>query len=195
VGVGVHPGDVVGEAVGGRQDEGHGEVADPDEALEVGPYAGTQVAHDHSHVVGRYGADVFRCLSFSGGCGTIDPVTLKIHIDDSAPPYEQVRAQISGQARSGVLPVGYRLPTVRGLADTLGLAANTVAKAYRALETDGVIETRGRNGTFVAAAGSAAERELASAAQAYAERARRLGTGEQAALDAVRDALRAVHQG
>ena len=146
-------------------------------------------------MVGRYGADVFRCLSFSGGCGTIDPVTLKIHIDDSAPPYEQVRAQISGQARSGVLPVGYRLPTVRGLADTLGLAANTVAKAYRALETDGVIETRGRNGTFVAAAGSAAERELASAAQAYAERARRLGTGEQAALDAVRDALRAVHQG
>ncbi|MDQ0603004.1 DNA-binding transcriptional regulator YhcF (GntR family) [Streptomyces canus] len=122
-------------------------------------------------------------------------MTLKIHIDDSAPPYEQVRAQISGQARSGVLPVGYRLPTVRGLADTLGLAANTVAKAYRALETDGVIETRGRNGTFVAAAGSAAERELASAAQAYAERARRLGTGEQAALDAVRDALRAVHQG
>ncbi|MEU5889263.1 GntR family transcriptional regulator [Streptomyces sp. NPDC047461] len=122
-------------------------------------------------------------------------MTLKIHIDDSAPPYEQVRAQISGQARSGALPVGYRLPTVRGLADTLGLAANTVAKAYRALETDGVIETRGRNGTFVAAAGSAAERELASAAQAYAERARRLGTGEQAALDAVRDALRAVHQG
>ncbi|WP_327716165.1 GntR family transcriptional regulator [Streptomyces sp. NBC_00490] len=122
-------------------------------------------------------------------------MTLKIHIDDSAPPYEQVRAQISGQARSGVLPVGYRLPTVRGLADTLGLAANTVAKAYRALETDGVIETRGRNGTFVAAAGSAAERELASAAQAYAERARRLGTGEQTALDAVRDALRAVHQG
>ncbi|MEU5319601.1 GntR family transcriptional regulator [Streptomyces sp. NPDC021056] len=122
-------------------------------------------------------------------------MTLKIHIDDSAPPYEQVRAQISGQARSGALPVGYRLPTVRGLADTLGLAANTVAKAYRALETDGVIETRGRNGTFVAAAGSAAERELASAAQAYAERARRLGTDEQAALDAVRDALRAVHQG
>ncbi len=122
-------------------------------------------------------------------------MTLKIHIDDSAPPYEQVRAQISEHARSGVLPVGYRLPTVRGLAESLGLAANTVAKAYRALETDGVIETRGRNGTFVAAAGSAAERELASAAQAFAERARRLGTDEQAALDAVRDALRAVHQG
>jgi DNA-binding transcriptional regulator YhcF (GntR family) len=122
-------------------------------------------------------------------------VTLKIRIDGSAPPYEQVRAQISEQARAGVLPVGYRLPTVRGLAESLGLAANTVAKAYRALEEDGVIETRGRNGTFVAAAGSAAEREAAAAAQAYAERVLRLGRGEDAALAAVRDALRAAYGG
>ncbi|MFJ6087290.1 GntR family transcriptional regulator [Streptomyces sp. NPDC092369] len=120
-------------------------------------------------------------------------MTLKIHIDDSAAPYEQVRAQISEQARAGVLPVGYRLPTVRGLAESLGLAANTVAKAYRALETDGVIETRGRNGTFVASAGSAAEREAASAAQAYVDRVRRLGLDEAAALVAVRDALRAAY--
>lgn len=120
-------------------------------------------------------------------------VSLKIRIDDSAPPFEQVRAQISEQARSGALPVGYRLPTVRGLAETLGLAANTVAKAYRALETDGVIETRGRNGTFVAAAGTGAERELAAAAQAFAERARRLGTDEASALAAVKDALRALY--
>ncbi|MFC7898003.1 GntR family transcriptional regulator [Streptomyces sp. NPDC057381] len=121
-------------------------------------------------------------------------MTLQIHIDDGTPPYEQVRAQISEQARSGALPVGYRLPTVRGLAESLGLAANTVAKAYRALEGDGVIETRGRNGTFVAAAGSAAERELASAAQGYAERARRLGVGEGDAVAAVRDAVRAVYR-
>ncbi|GGP69914.1 GntR family transcriptional regulator [Streptomyces calvus] len=120
-------------------------------------------------------------------------VTLKIEIDDGAPPYEQVRAQISEQARSGALPVGYRLPTVRGLAGTLGLAVNTVAKAYRALEADGVIETRGRNGTVIAAAGSAAEREAAAAAQAYAERVRRLALSEDDALAAVRDALRAAY--
>src|SRR4051812_49993845 len=100
-------------------------------------------------------------------------VTLKIHIDDSAPPYEQVRVQISEQARAGVLPVGYRLPTVRGLAESLGLAANTVAKAYRALESDGVIETRGRNGTFVAAAGEAAARGGAADAQGVARGGRR----------------------
>lgn len=121
-------------------------------------------------------------------------MTLKIHIDDSAAPYEQIRAQISAQARSGALPVGYKLPTVRGLAESLGLAANTVAKAYRALETDGVIETRGRNGTLVAAAGSAAEREASLAAQAYAERVRRLGLSEADALAAVRDALRAAYE-
>ncbi|MEU6402663.1 GntR family transcriptional regulator [Streptomyces sp. NPDC046985] len=120
-------------------------------------------------------------------------MTLQIHIDDGTPPYEQVRAQISEQARAGELPVGYRLPTVRGLAESLGLAANTIAKAYRALEADGVIETRGRNGTFVAASGPAAEREAAAAARAYAERVQRLGLTRDTALDAVRDALRAAY--
>ncbi|WP_221361371.1 GntR family transcriptional regulator [Streptomyces beigongshangae] len=122
-------------------------------------------------------------------------MTLKIDIDDGTgvAPYEQVRARISEQARAGTLPVGYRLPTVRGLAGELGLAANTVAKAYRALEADGVIETRGRNGTVVAAAGPAADRAAASEAQAYADRVRRLGLSEAAALDAVRDALRAAY--
>ncbi|WP_327298466.1 MULTISPECIES: GntR family transcriptional regulator [unclassified Streptomyces] len=122
-------------------------------------------------------------------------MTLKIAIDTDAAtaPYEQLRAQIAGQARSGKLPAGYRLPTVRGLAEELGLAANTVAKSYRALEADGVIETRGRNGTFVAAAGDAADREAAEAARDFAERAQRLGLAPDAARTAVDDALRAVY--
>ncbi|CAM5563901.1 GntR family transcriptional regulator [Streptomyces spiroverticillatus] len=122
-------------------------------------------------------------------------MTLKIVVDfeDAVAPYEQVRAQISQQARAGTLPVGYKLPTVRGLAADLGLAANTVAKAYRALEADGVIETRGRNGTFVAAAGDAAAREAALAAGEFAERARRLGLTHESALSAVEQALRAAY--
>ncbi|MGW0776168.1 GntR family transcriptional regulator [Streptomyces sp. NPDC002835] len=120
---------------------------------------------------------------------------LDINIDADAAdaPYEQLRAQISEQARSGALPVGHRLPTVRGLAEQLGLAANTVAKAYRALEADGVIETRGRHGTFVAAAGDAAAREAAEAAAAYAARVRRLGLSREAAVSVVGDAVRAVY--
>ncbi|MFP1628670.1 GntR family transcriptional regulator [Streptomyces sp. 5K101] len=122
-------------------------------------------------------------------------MTLNITIDPEAAdaPYEQVRAQISERARSGELPVGYRLPTVRGLAEELGLAANTVAKAYRALESDGVIETRGRNGTFVAAAGDAAARQAAAAAAAYAAEVRRLGLSREEALAAANEALRAAY--
>lgn len=127
--------------------------------------------------------------------GTILAVTLKISVDfdDPTAPYEQLRSQVSEQARSGVLPVGHKLPTVRGLAADLGLAANTVAKAYRALEADGVIETRGRNGTFVAAVGDAAEKEAAGAAGAYAERVRRLGLSREAAVAAVQEALRVAY--
>ncbi|MFE2475423.1 GntR family transcriptional regulator [Streptomyces sp. NPDC001194] len=124
----------------------------------------------------------------------VTSTNLKIRIDGAAgaaAPYEQLRTQIAQAARSGELPVGYKLPTVRGLAEELGLAANTVAKAYRALEGDGVIETRGRNGTFVAAAGDGAAREAASAAQAYAERAKRLGLSFDEATAAALDALRA----
>ncbi|MFI5804217.1 GntR family transcriptional regulator [Streptomyces sp. NPDC051561] len=116
-----------------------------------------------------------------------------VDFDDAVAPYEQLRVQVSEQARSGRLPVGYKLPTVRGLAADLELAANTVAKAYRALESDGVIETRGRNGTFIAAAGDAAEREAAAAAQAFAERTKRLGLSQQAALEAAQAAVRAAY--
>lgn len=118
---------------------------------------------------------------------------LHLVIDPASPdaPYEQLRSQISDQAHRGRLPTGYKLPTVRGLAEELGLAANTVAKAYRALESDGVIETRGRHGTYIAAAGDAADKEAAEAAQAYAQRVRRLGLDRAAARAAVEDALRA----
>jgi DNA-binding transcriptional regulator YhcF (GntR family) len=119
-------------------------------------------------------------------------MSLKIVIRPGAAtaPFEQLREQIAEQARSGALPVGHRLPTVRGLAEELGLAPNTVAKAYRALETDGVIETRGRHGSFVAAADDAAVREASAAATVYAQRVLRLGLDRASALAAVEAAIR-----
>lgn len=89
------------------------------------------------------------------------------------PPYEQLRAQVASRAASGELPAGTKLPTVRALAAELHLAVNTVAKAYRALESDGVIATEGRRGTFVASA--AAPVAATEAAQAYVDAARRQG--------------------
>ncbi len=65
------------------------------------------------------------------------------------PVYEQLREQISRMVASGVLEPGHRLPTIRQLAADLGLAKGTVAKAYEILESDAVIATRGRKGSFV----------------------------------------------
>ncbi|MFJ6213863.1 GntR family transcriptional regulator [Streptomyces sp. NPDC092296] len=120
---------------------------------------------------------------------------MQITVDPSSPvpPYEQVRTRIAELARSGELPTGHRLPSVRGLAAELGLAANTVARAYRELEADGVVETRGRHGTLIAAAGDAAHRHAATAATAYADRAHHLGLSHAEALGAVTTALRAAY--
>jgi DNA-binding transcriptional regulator YhcF (GntR family) len=93
----------------------------------------------------------------------------------SVAPYEQLRTQLAIRAASGDLPAGTRLPTVRALAAELGLAVNTVARAYRELETDGVITTEGRRGTFVAATAAGRSTEAAEAAAAYAATVRRLG--------------------
>jgi DNA-binding transcriptional regulator YhcF (GntR family) len=98
-------------------------------------------------------------------------------------------AELKQQIVDAGLPAGSKLPTVRALADELGLAVNTVAKAYRELEAAGVLETRGRQGTFVALSADAAERSLQEAAAAYAARARDLGVPPERALEFVRTLL------
>jgi DNA-binding transcriptional regulator YhcF (GntR family) len=95
--------------------------------------------------------------------------------DATIPPFEQLRTQLATRAASGDLPAGTRLPTIRALATELGVAANTVARAYRELEADGVVVTEGRRGTFVAATTASTTRDAAAAAAAYAATARRLG--------------------
>lgn len=114
---------------------------------------------------------------------------LVVDPESHVPPYEQVRRQVEDLADRGVLAPGHRLPTVRRLADDLGLAANTVARAYRELEQAGVVQTRGRHGTFVAVRGADRDREARIAAQQYVRRALELGLAPEQALDQVRVAL------
>jgi DNA-binding transcriptional regulator YhcF (GntR family) len=116
-------------------------------------------------------------------------MTIDLHIDVNGadPPYEQIRTQIAGQVASGELPPGTRLPTVRSLAETLGIAPNTVARAYRELEHSGVVSTRGRNGTVVNGDGS--DRAAKEAAVSYADAMRALGVRQDEALELVRRAF------
>jgi len=116
-------------------------------------------------------------------------LTLVVDAQSAIPPYEQIRMQVIDAVRTGALVAGDKLPTVRRLADDLGLAPNTVARSYRALEQDEVIETRGRLGSFVAATGDATHKQVQLAAVVYADRAKSLGVDADEALAIVRAAL------
>ncbi len=105
------------------------------------------------------------------------------------PPFEQVRALFAAQITDGTLVVGSKLPTVRALAHDLDLAVNTVARAYRELETSGLVETRGRAGTVVSAAGDLAQQRLHAAARAFAAAAHDVGIAPDRAVEIVRSAL------
>lgn len=106
------------------------------------------------------------------------------------PPFEQLRAQLVDDISSQELAPGARLPTVRRLAEELGLAPGTVARAYRELETAGFIETRGRHGTFVSVQGDVATQQVQRAAAAFAEQVRALRVDPDKALGLVAAALR-----
>ncbi|SDS01230.1 GntR family transcriptional regulator [Friedmanniella luteola] len=79
-----------------------------------------------------------------------DLPALRLDPASALPVAEQIQVQVVDLVTSGVLPPGRRLPPVRTLAATLGVAPGTVAKAYRGLEQEGFVETAGRNGTVVA---------------------------------------------
>jgi DNA-binding transcriptional regulator YhcF (GntR family) len=91
------------------------------------------------------------------------------------PPYEQVRSQLAAAIENGSLGPAAQLPTVRRLARDLGLAVNTVARAYRELELAGLVETRGRHGTFVAGPATRTRQLAVEAASDFLRRTRELG--------------------
>jgi GntR family transcriptional regulator len=121
---------------------------------------------------------------------------VRVDPDSVVPPYEQLRSQVATMIAGGSLVPGQRLPTIRQLAADLGLAGGTVARAYRELERDGLILSRGRRGTFVAAErrlpDGERDRQLKEAAGVFALQAVQLGADPKDALEKVRETLRAL---
>ena len=76
---------------------------------------------------------------------------MRIQIDNnlSTPLFKQLMNQIKKAVMDGLLKPGDSLPSVRQLANDLELNHNTVAKAYRILERDSVIQTKGYRGTSI----------------------------------------------
>ena len=81
---------------------------------------------------------------------------MQIHLSrqDGVPPYRQIVNQIKHLVASGRLRPGEELPPIRALAEQLLINPNTVARAYRELETDGTVAKDSTRGTYVSNAGS-----------------------------------------
>jgi GntR family transcriptional regulator len=94
------------------------------------------------------------------------PVAIAVATGDPRPIVRQIVDAIRRQISTGELLVGDKLPSVRGLAQQLGINPNTVSKSYAQLAAEGWLESRSGLGLFVAA-----RRDQLSTA----ERERRLG--------------------
>ena len=121
-------------------------------------------------------------------------VRISLDTRSTIPLSDQLTDAIAVRIHRGSLAPGSRLPTVRALAEELGLAPNTVAKAYRVLEEAGLIEGRGRQGTFVTdrlpKRLPERERRLAEAADVFVRRGAQLGFAGEDVRRALNRALR-----
>ena len=117
--------------------------------------------------------------------------TFQFRLDESSPVDKnvQLHTQIQDAVKEGTLAAGTKLPTVRALAEQLGVAPYTVARVYRQLEDLGVLETHGRNGTIVSTFGDDRQQQAQLAARAYADRIHALGVSADEALALAKTAL------
>ncbi len=117
------------------------------------------------------------------------PVELTLDLRSASPAYEQVRAQVGGHIRAGTLPAGTKLPVVRALAADLGVAVNTVARAYQELEREGLVTTRRRVGTIVCDVVPVVSDEVNAAVDDLVAVTREAGLPLDTVLDLVRGRL------
>src|SRR5216683_2031777 len=108
---------------------------------------------------------------------------IEFHLDDHSgvPPYLQIVQQVKQALRLGMLGVGDQLPTVREVVEHLVINPNTVLKAYRELEHEGLVSSRPGQGTFVQR--TLAATSLASHAALRRSLVRWLQSASEAGLD------------
>lgn len=75
-------------------------------------------------------------------------IEFRLNDRSGVPPYLQIVQQVKHFLRLGILETGDQLPTVKAVVGQLTINANTVLKAYRDLEREGLVESRSGVGTF-----------------------------------------------
>jgi GntR family transcriptional regulator len=125
---------------------------------------------------------------------------IEFHLDGRSPvtTYKQLVQQVRQALRVGLLEPGDQLPRVREVAESLAINPNTVLKAYRELELEGLVEGRPGLGTFVVR--SLAGPSLASQAglrrdlEAWLDRARAAGLDQEDVVALVETTMRSSFQ-
>jgi GntR family transcriptional regulator len=122
-------------------------------------------------------------------------LTFRLDNQSGLAPYRQLVDQVRLAVRTGLLRDGDQLPSVRDVVTQITINPNTVHRAYRELEHQGIAEGRAGLGTFITSRSRVAPNvtERASLEQALRDwviDARRTGIGEEAISELVRNALR-----
>jgi GntR family transcriptional regulator len=112
-----------------------------------------------------------------------ETITLSVSSHGGVAPYMQLIQQVRHALRLGTLVVGDQLPTVKEVAAMVAVNPNTVLKAYRELEYEGLVEARPGRGTFVTALPSegtvAAHKTLRRELDGWLGRAREAGLDDE----------------
>ena len=110
---------------------------------------------------------------------------IEFHLDrrSGVPTYLQLVQQVQQAVRLGILRPGDQLPTVKEVVSALAINPNTVLKAYRELDLEGLVEGRRGVGTFVSSELTPSPpdgvKELRSALQRWVGRARAAGLDDE----------------
>jgi GntR family transcriptional regulator len=125
---------------------------------------------------------------------------IEFHLDghSKVATYMQLVQQVKQSLRVGLVEPGDQLPKVRDVAESLAINPNTVLKAYRQLEIEGLVEGRPGLGTFVrrslAGPSLAAQKALRRDLVAWLRRARTAGLDQEDVVALVQTTLRATFQ-
>jgi GntR family transcriptional regulator len=125
---------------------------------------------------------------------------IEFHLDGRSPvaTYKQLVQQVRQALRVGLLEHGDQLPRVREVAESLAINPNTVLKAYRELEHEGLVKGRPGLGTFVvrslAGPSLASQAGLRHELEAWLGRARAAGLDQEDVVALVETTLRSSFQ-
>lgn len=119
---------------------------------------------------------------------TVSPI---LSAADEGSPTQDIYRQLRGLIVSGQLGANERLPTVRQMAADLGVAAGTVAKAYKMLELDGLVVSRTAAGTRVAESAGLLPASVLKHIRELVAEAASTGAGQDDVIDVLRAIWRA----